>query len=85
MLVHGNSNQGLFPFIFTETKEAELSRWEKEGIIKHIQFLRWDILIVPVLNRDGKIRICGDYKTSIDQVSEIESYFYPKSINRFLI
>ena len=29
-------------------------------------------LIVPVLRRDGKIRISGDYKTTINQLSEIE-------------
>ena len=30
--------------------------------------------IVPVLKKDGTVRICGDYKLSVNQASKVDSY-----------
>ena len=66
------------PFILKDKIEAELERLLGEGIIESMQFSKWAAPIVPVLKSDGKIRICGDYKTTVNQVSETELYPLPK-------
>ena len=33
---------------------------------------------VPVIKDDGSIRICGDYKLTVNQVSELDNYTIPK-------
>ena len=64
----------LVSFILKDKIRYELSKLENEGIIiEPTQFLRKAAPIVPVLKRDGKMRISGDDKTAINQVSEIVS------------
>ncbi len=65
-------------FVLRDKVECELGRLESEGIIEPVQFSQWAAPIVPVLKADGTIRICGDYKTTVNQVAEIESYPLPK-------
>ena len=43
--------------------EKELDRLVKQGVIEPICFSEWAAPIVPVLKKDGTVRICGDYKT----------------------
>ena len=66
------------PFILKDKIEAEIERLQGEGNIDSIQFSKWAAPIVPVWKSDGKIRICGDYKTTVNQVSETELYPLPK-------
>ena len=48
------------------------------GIISPIEFSKWAAPIVPVLKQDGSVRICGDFKVTINQVSQIDSYPLPR-------
>ena len=66
------------PFVFKEKVEAELDRLQSLGIISLVQFSRWAASIVPVVNPDGSVRICGDFKVTINQVSQVESYPLPR-------
>ena len=58
--------------------EAELDKLESMGIISLVQFSRWAAPIVPVLKQNGAVRICGDYKETINQVSVVDSYPPPR-------
>ena len=58
--------------------EEELDRLQKEGVIKQVQFSDWAAPIVPVTKADGTIRICGDYKVTVNTVSKLDHYPLPK-------
>ena len=35
--------------------------------------------MVPVLKSDGTLRICGDYKQTINQVAQCDNYLIPST------
>ena len=66
------------PFALKERVEAEIDRLESTGVIKPVTFSRWSVPIVPVVKYSGKIRICGDYKTTVNQVATPDLYPLPR-------
>ena len=59
--------------------EKELNRLQSEGIISPVEFTEWAAPIVPVVKQDGSVRICGDYKCTVNQVSKLDNYPIPKT------
>ena len=51
--------------------DAEIDRLIQEGIIEPVDFSQWAAPIVPVLKPDGSVRICGDYKVTVNKVSKL--------------
>ena len=66
------------PYALKGKIEIELDRLVKQGVIEPISFSDWAAPIVPVLKKDGTVRICGDYKLSVNQASKIDSYPLPR-------
>ena len=58
--------------------EEELDTLVAEGILLPVQFSKWAAPIVPVVKHNGSIRICGDFKVTINQVSCLDSYPLPR-------
>ena len=58
--------------------ETELGRLESTGIISPVQFCDWAAPIVPVMKSNGTIRICGDFKVTINSVSQVDTYPLPR-------
>ncbi|KAJ8248044.1 hypothetical protein GJAV_G00237580 [Gymnothorax javanicus] len=56
----------------------EFERLTNQGIIEPVKFSEWAAPIVPVLNPDNSVRICGDYKVTVNLVSKLEQYPIPK-------
>ena len=55
--------------------EAELEKLCIEGIIEPVSFSEW---AVPIVKPDRKsIRICGDFKLTINQASQLDRYSIP--------
>ena len=61
-----------------EKVENEIKKLVDEGILEPIENSDWSTPIVPVLKSDGRIRICGDYKVSINPYLEIDKYPIPR-------
>ena len=71
------------PFALREPVEQELNRLEQEGILKKVMHSKWAAPIVPVPKKDGKVRICGDYKVTINQAIDVDQYPFPCPIDLF--
>ena len=48
------------------------------GSCNPVRFSQWAAPIVPVLKRDGSIRICEDYKVTVNLTAETDTYLLPK-------
>ena len=66
------------PFSLKKKVESELQRLQAEGVISPVRFSDWATPIVPVAKRDGNLRICGDYKVTLNRVLQCEVYPLPR-------
>lgn len=66
------------PFAFKDRVEEELNRLEKYGVIRLVDNNNWETPLVPVLKENGKIRLCGDYKTTVNRYLEDVKHPLPK-------
>ena len=62
------------PYALRSRVEAELNRLEEDGVIKAVAHSDWAAPIMPVIEKDGAIRICGDFKVIINQVVVASSF-----------
>ena len=67
------------PYALKAKVELELDRLQRENIISPIEFSEWAAPIVLVVKQDGSVRICGDYKGTVNQVSKLDNYPIPKT------
>ena len=66
------------PYTFREKVEQELQRLQKEGTIEPVKVSDWAAPIVPVIKRDKSVRICGDFRLTVNAVSKLDNYPIPK-------
>ena len=67
------------PYAMRALVEEELDNLLKEGVISLVQYADWAAPIVPILKRDRKsVRICGDFKLTVNQASKLDRYPIPK-------
>ena len=57
--------------------EKDLERLQALGVITKVNFSNWAAPIVTVPKPDGSVRICGDYKVTINPVLDVDSYPLP--------
>ena len=62
------------PYALKDRVEKELERLVTEGILKPISHSEWAAPIVPVIKPDNNVRICGDYKQTINRASNCDKY-----------
>ena len=66
------------PYALRGKVEQELERLEQDGIVTPVQFSNWATPIVPVVKGDGSIRICGDYKVTVNRAARLDTYPLPR-------
>ena len=67
------------PYALRARVEDELERLVELGVIEPVQFADWAAPIVPVLKSDkSSIRICGDFKITINRATKLDQYPIPK-------
>ena len=65
------------PYSMRAGIEEELERLQREGIIEPVKYSKWATPIVPVMKPDGSIRICGDYKSTLNKVAHLDNHPIP--------
>src|SRR5215469_16024279 len=66
------------PFSLKSKLDDELDFLLKHGVISPVRHSPWAAPVVPVLKKNGKIRICGDYKITANKAIIPDSYPLPK-------
>ncbi|UYV66738.1 K02A2.6-like [Cordylochernes scorpioides] len=65
------------PYAIRPKVEEALRKMEEQGILTPVEFTRFATPIVPVLKRDGSIRICGDYRSTVNTIVESDTFPVP--------
>ena len=66
------------PYALRPKVEAELERLESLGIISKVETAEFSTTpIEPVLKPNGQVRICGDFKVSVNQYLDLIQYLLP--------
>ena len=67
------------PYAMRDKVEAELERLQAEGTLEPVDVSDWAAPIVPVVKSDRKsVRICGDFRITVNPVSKLDDYPTPK-------
>jgi len=65
------------PYALKAKVRDEIDRLEQSDIIKKVDFAEWASPIVPVVKDNGEIRICADFKVTINKFMNIDRYPLP--------
>ena len=88
LFVEENSKPKFFkawtlPLALRDKVSDELDNLQAKGVIVPVKFSSWAAPVVPVIKHDGSVRLCGDYKLTINSVAKNEVYPLPR-IEEFL-
>lgn len=66
------------PVSLKEKVDKELDRLLEHNIIKPVDYSNWGTPIVPILKEDGTVRICGDFKITVNPWLNIDRHPIPR-------
>ena len=67
------------PYFMRVKVEEELDRLVQDKVLEPVQVSSWAAPIVPVLKADKtSIRICGDFKLTVNRASKLDQYPLPR-------
>ena len=65
------------PFAIKPVVGAELDRLEQDGVLERVSHSDWATPIVVVRKPTGKVRICGDFKVTLNPVFKSDIHPFP--------
>jgi len=65
------------PYSITEAVADHLQTLESLGVLERADITEWGTPIVPVCQKGKSIRICADYKSTINKYLELDRYPIP--------
>ena len=65
------------PYAMKSQVDVELDRLLTEGIIEPVDHAEWASPVVVVRKKNGSIRLCGDFKVSVNPHIEANEYPIP--------
>ncbi|CAF3495196.1 unnamed protein product [Rotaria socialis] len=73
------------PFAYRQVVETNLNRLVHEGVLTSVNVAKWAAPIVIVPKPNGKVRICADFSTGVNQSLDIDQYPLPKPNDLFVV
>ena len=72
------------PYLFKDKNEFELEQLLNKSHFQPVEECSgWASPMVPVKNAKSSIRICGDYKVTVNKVAKFDKYHVPKNEDSF--
>ena len=66
------------PYALRDKVATELDRLEHDGILTKVSWSEWATPVVSVPKKDGSVRICGDFKVSLNKQLRVDQYPLPR-------
>jgi hypothetical protein len=66
------------PYAVKPKLEATLEKMVAEGNIEKVDYSEWATPIVAVVKPDGSVRVCGDYKVTVNPCLEVNQHPLPR-------
>ncbi|XP_028164865.1 uncharacterized protein K02A2.6-like [Ostrinia furnacalis] len=66
------------PLALKDQVEAEIDRLEKAKILEKVNYSKWGTPVVPVMKQNGKVRLCADYRATLNKSLESDNYPIPR-------
>lgn len=64
----------MVPYALFPAVEEEIKRLVTAGYMESVSHSNWATPIVPVIKKNGKVRLCGDYKVTVNKFLQMEHY-----------
>lgn len=65
------------PFAMKQAVRRELDKLEEQGILERVQSSSWATPVVIVRKKDGSLRVCGDYRCTVNPALRTSAYPLP--------
>lgn len=65
------------PYALRTKVSRELNRLQAEGVPSPVTHAKWATPIVPVVNKNATVRLCGDFKLTLNAACHTEQYPLP--------
>ncbi|XP_049267196.1 uncharacterized protein K02A2.6-like [Rhipicephalus sanguineus] len=66
------------PYALKRMVSAELDRLVNEGVLSPVTSAEWATPVVPVVKKDGQVRLCGDFRLTVNAATIMEQYPLPR-------
>ncbi|CAB4009320.1 Hypothetical predicted protein [Paramuricea clavata] len=66
------------PYALRPKVEVELTKLQNDGILTKVDWSERATLVVPVIKKNGNVRLCGDFKQTINPVLHVQQYPLPR-------
>ncbi|XP_052751027.1 uncharacterized protein K02A2.6-like [Galleria mellonella] len=72
------------PYPLKQKVIEELNKMVIEGVLTPIRYSQWATPLTPVMKDDGTIRMCGDYRVTVNTAIDTDTYPLPTANEAFV-
>jgi len=66
------------PYALQEKIEKEINRLVEDDVFEAVESSEWATPVVPVLKSNGQVRLCGNYKITVNPQLKVDRYPVPR-------